>query len=106
METETETTETESEEEDELKSNRLDHFVYENVFYFNRWTSPWGGGIIGISSDGGDWMEAKKKRHQKLPRASNKTSQNSLDQKLTKKNPMPNFWPIKLSTLATLGIKC
>ena len=32
-ETETETTETESEEEDELKSNQLDHFVYENVFY-------------------------------------------------------------------------
>ena len=42
-----------------------------------------------------DW--GQKSKPKKIPRASNKTPKKSLDQKLSPKNPMPNFRALKIS---------
>ena len=52
--------------------------------------TPGGGGVLLISSEGDDRMGAKIKTPKQIPMASDKTNP-SLDQKLTPKNPMPNF---------------
>jgi len=36
-------------------------------------------------------------KKKKIPRASNKTQKKSLEQKITPKNPMPNFPALKIS---------
>ena len=53
-----------------------------------------GGGVLGISSDWDDRMEPKVKTQKSLGLPAK--PKESLDQKLTPKNPMPILWPLKV----------